>query len=64
MMALIPPMISSLGGTGPDDGQIPLSTYKGDVPMSEYMIPVCEAGVTVGIMYDKCGTHAYQVSGN
>ena len=40
MMALIPPMISSLEGTGPDDDQIPLSTYKGDVPISEYMIPV------------------------
>ena len=38
-MALIPPMISSLGGTGPDADQIPLSTYKGEVPMSEYMIP-------------------------
>jgi len=32
-------MISSLGGTGPEDDQIPLSTYKGEVPMSEYMIP-------------------------
>ena len=35
IMALIHPMISSFGGAGPEDGQIPLSTYKGDVPMSE-----------------------------
>jgi hypothetical protein len=29
------PMTSSLGGTGPDADQIPLRTYKGEVPMSE-----------------------------
>jgi hypothetical protein len=34
-MALIAPMTSSLGGTGPDVGQIPLRTYRGDVPISE-----------------------------
>ena len=39
MIALIPPMTSSFGGTGPPVGQIPLSTYRGDVPISEYMIP-------------------------
>jgi hypothetical protein len=51
-MALIHPMISSFGGTGPVDDQMPLSTYKGDVPMSEYMIPV-RAYVTVSITYDN-----------
>ena len=35
IMALIHPMTSSFGGAGPDDDQMPLSTYKGDVPMSE-----------------------------
>lgn len=45
----MPPMISSLGGTGPEDDQIPLSTYKGEVPMSEYMIPIRRAGIAVGI---------------
>jgi len=34
-MALRPPITSSLGGTGPDVGQIPLRTYKGEVPISE-----------------------------
>ena len=48
-IALTPPMISSLGGTGPDGDQIPFSTYKGEVPMSEYMIPIRGAVVTVGI---------------
>ena len=31
-IALIPPMISSGGGTGPLDGQIPFNTYSGEVP--------------------------------
>lgn len=38
-MALMPPMTSSSDGTLPDAGQIPFRTYKGDVPMSEYIIP-------------------------
>ena len=52
MMALIHPMISSFGGTGPDDDHMPLSTYKGDVPMSEYMIPE-RACVSVRVTYDN-----------
>ena len=39
MMADMPPITSSLDGTGSPAGQIPFSTYRGDVPMSEYMIP-------------------------
>jgi len=35
IMALIPPMTSSLEGTSPVAGQIPFSTYKGEVPISE-----------------------------
>lgn len=33
-------MTSSLEGAGPVGAHIPLRTYSGDVPMSEYMIPV------------------------
>jgi len=39
IMALKPPMTSSVEGAGPLGGQIPFRTYKGDVPMSLYMIP-------------------------
>lgn len=35
IMALMHPMTSSSGGTGPDVGQIPFRTYNGEVPMSE-----------------------------
>ena len=35
MIALIPPITSSLDGAGPLAAQIPFKTYKGDVPMSE-----------------------------
>jgi len=35
IIALMPPMISSSGGMSPDEGQIPLRTYSGEVPMSE-----------------------------
>lgn len=34
-MALTPPMMSSVGGTPPVDGQIPLSTYNGEVPIRQ-----------------------------
>ena len=39
IMALIPPIISSSDGTVPEVGHIPFSTYNGDVPMSEWIIP-------------------------
>lgn len=32
-MAETPPITSSLLGTGPDEGQIPLRTYSGEVPV-------------------------------
>lgn len=38
-IALIPPITSSFEGTGPVAGQMPLRTYRGEVPMSEYMMP-------------------------
>ena len=39
IIALMPPMTSSVEGTGPVAGHNPLRVYNGDVPMSEYMIP-------------------------
>lgn len=39
MIALIPPITSSFGGTGPLEGHSPFSVYRGEVPMSAYMIP-------------------------
>jgi hypothetical protein len=39
MMALIPPMTSSSGGTGPEVGHNPFRVYSGEVPRSAYMIP-------------------------
>jgi hypothetical protein len=32
MIAEIPPITSSSGGASPEDGQMPLSTYRGEVP--------------------------------
>lgn len=64
MIALIHPMISSFGGAGPDDDQMPLSTYKGDVPMSEYIIPK-RVGCCCGCYVRQLGgTIAYRVSGS
>lgn len=34
MMQLTPPITSSVEGTGPVGAQMPLSTYKGEVPIS------------------------------
>ena len=39
MIALTPPMISSLEGNGPSAGQIPFKVYNGEVPISLYIIP-------------------------
>jgi hypothetical protein len=39
MMALMAPITSSAGGTGPEAGHMPFRTYNGEVPMSEYTIP-------------------------
>ena len=35
IIALMPPMTSSFGGTGPVAGHKPLRVYNGEVPMSE-----------------------------
>lgn len=40
MIALIPPMTSSAEGAGPVAGHKPFTVYSGDVPMSEYIIPL------------------------
>lgn len=39
MIALTPPMMSSFDGTSPVEGQMPLRTYKGEVPTAN-----CEHG--------------------
>lgn len=39
-IALIPPITSSADGTGPAAGQRPFMVYTGEVPTSEYIIPI------------------------